>query len=284
MDPVEIQTSITLSKQAIAAFGFGLVLERRPNDTVGVFGGEEIDDGATTTFTAGTGDTVVSTQTGIFNTSMWRFTVTALADNGVCAYYNFPAGSLPDWSELAVSAGTINLLIKSNLALAAGDLLFATGMDGVDLKTTPDKVDVPAIVVDTWTYVQIPMTTAAIDLVDLLSYGFICGKGAGLTAVIDVQWIGMSVGTNYDFTGIGKNDEARNDDTCEIGDDITVLARGHINAEIGAAVTCVATQPLYPAPGTGKLSTTAISYPSTYRQIRATEDQLVAGTQTGVML
>lgn len=272
MDPVEIQTNIVLSRIAAGAIPFGRAVERASDDgKISVRGGAyTLEDGSG----AWTPEANVTrtNPTGAFSTNMVKLACGAGFTTGIIASLDISAMDMSGYEA-------IGILIKCDKNRAAGDDILAVA-EATGLASARVDMDMPALVAGEWTYVSLPFTGLATARDAVLSYGLVAVTSA-VSTVFDVQFIGLGA-TTYGTAGFAKDDQAKEGDEAEENDTVTVLAAGHMNVPLAAGVTCVAEQPLYVVPGTGKLTTTEIA--SNDRPITATEDQSTAGGMVGVRL
>lgn len=275
MDPVDIQTSIILSRVATGDIDFGRVVERAGAGECALFGGTTLDD-AQAAWSSGDAAVTVSLDTGVFgNTSNNKFACAALADATLMAYQDI---SVQDMSDHAA----IGILVKSSIALSAGDLQIGVD-ETASMGGTPTWMDIPAMAAGKWYYFSIAFGGVATDRDAVLSYGLQNNSGGALTADIHVEYVGLGAKT-YGYAGFANDDQAKEGDAAEQYDDVKILAATHALGFLATGETCYAEQPLYPVPGSGKLATTEIVYDGANRPITATEDQSTAAGRVGVRL
>lgn len=269
MKTTDIQTSIILSRTANGIVDFARAVERYADKTYTVYGGERsLDDGSGAWAPAA--DVLRTNPAGLFDTSMIKLEVQTAFTTGVVA-------SL-DITSLDLSGdGAMNILIKPSIDVAAG-VLEAAVSETIALGGSPVLMDIPAMEAGKWYYFSLAFTgiTSARDAV--LSYGLNANSDPG---VVDIYVQSVRTGAKtYGMAGFLNDDRAVEDDKSAQYMVNEILAAGHILGELAAGVTCVAEQPLYAVPGTGKLNTLEIV--SVNRPINATEDQATAAGRVGV--
>lgn len=273
MDPVEIQTSIVLSRIAAGDIPFGRAVERAgANGEISVYGGAyPLEDGSG----AWTAEAEVTrtNPAGTFDTSMLKLAITNTFTTGVIASLDIAA------MDMSIYEG-ISILIKPSIDVAAGVLQFGVS-ETAALGGSPILLDLPAMEAGKWYYVSATFTGVAGDRDAVLSFGLNAASDPGAAIDLYVQFMGLGAKT-YDIAGFAKDDQAKEGDEAEQYDDVKVLAAGHINADLATGITCVAEQQLYPIPGTGLLHTTEIVTGG--REVSATEDQATPGGRVGVRL
>lgn len=284
MEAVEIETCITLSRVAAGDIPFGAPVERYAAKTAKIYGGEVISE-CNALWTAGHANVTVSVQTAAFDIwedaapYMVRAACAAVPDTTNVMYTSFTATDMSGDSYFYV-------LARSSVALTAGDIDFGT--DETAAFASPQLTACPAMAANTWYMLQLAWTGTTADRNAVICFGCYNSSGGAWTGNLDIQYVGR--GNNlYGILGFAKDDQVSihdtdNDptETYEAYDDVTVLAAGHINADLIKGATCVSGQPLYIVPGCGKLATTQIV--DANRTITATEDQTVSGGRVGVRI
>lgn len=266
MNPTYIEAPVTFSRIASGTIPFQLAVERSGVNTVGLYGGTEIDD-CQTPWTAGHANVTVTTPAGTFNTAMNHLDCSA-------------AGGVPNTTNIAYKtmvatdmqlSAAFGILIKSSIAKTAGNIQvgtdpladFSTGKPGA-------LVDLPAMDAAKWYYFNLEFGGVIGDRSAVQSFGLYNNSGGALTDLIDVQWVGRGA-IIYDIAGFLNADVAVEADEAVLYDDVLIHAVGRIsNVPLTAGETCLAEQQLYPIPGTGMLSTTEIVFG--VRPITAGED------------
>jgi hypothetical protein len=82
--------------------------------------------------------------------------------------------------------------------------------------------------------------------------------------------------------GFSNDDAAQQNDQATQYQAVDVFVAGLINADLAAGETVEANAPVYPVPGTGRVSPTLVNLDG--RQMYAVEDQATAAGRVGVIL
>lgn len=265
MDPTNIEAPVLLSRVASGTIPFARAVERSGAGYCCLFGGTVIDD-CQAAWTAGHANVTVTTPAGGFGTYMNHLACAAVPDTTTIAYKAMTA------VDMSASAA-FGILVKSSVALDAGDV--QAGTDETALFASPQLVDLPAMEAGKWYYFNLAFTGVVGDRDAVVGFGLYNNSGGALTTNLDVQYVGRGA-LIYDIAGFANADIAVEDDQAVQYNDVLILAGGRITGvPLATGVTCLAEQQLYPVPGTGKLSTTEISFG--VRPITAAEDQSTAG-------
>jgi len=278
MDPVEIQTTITLSRVAAGAIPFGVAVARVGIESVDIYGkGTHVLEDGTGVWTPSANVTATNPATGLDGETAVFLEIATGFTTGIVAYRTTPT------ANLVLSLDTFwGLLIKASINVAAGVLTINVD-EGAALATAPQPSNIPALVAGEWTYVQVAITGATTTRDTANSFGIVAVSDP---AIVDltIQRVTTNLAAYYNIAGIVKNDEARDDNISKQYDELTIIGAGHANPVVDDAFTCVAEQPVYFVPGTGVVSTTKIATAGItgIRSANATQDQTTAGKQTGV--
>jgi hypothetical protein len=272
MDPVEIQTSVVLSRVASETIPFDRAVERSGVGTAGLFGGATLLDAMEAAWTPKTNVTV-TTPAGV-KANCNKMAIASGFTTGLVATQDFAAA-------VDLSADNyMNFLIKASIAVTAGVLQIGVSETAV-MGGSPNLTDIPALAADQWYYISLAYTGAGSTRNATLSVGINAVSDPGTVDVYldevrssPVQFLGIA--------GFADDDEAVEDDQAVLYDNVKILARGHILAELAAGITCVAEQKLFPIPGLGSLTTIDISMDGP--TIRASEDQATAAGRVGVIV
>lgn len=266
MDPVEVPSPTTkLSYAAIGDIPFGRFCEPvGAEEKCAIFGGSvDLADG--TVAWSPEAEVSVALEAGIGGANCNKITIGAAHTTGVAASENI--------TEVDLSAEeVINLLVKSSIALAAGDYQIGVS-ETADLGGSPVLMDLPAMVADKWYYLSIPYSGVAADRNAVVSLGLNVAVDKG-ASVVRIQHV-RAGSQFYDTLGIADEDVAKEDDKAEKYDPVSVLASGLMRGQLASGVTCVAMQPVFPIPGTGELD--IIEVEMVGRQARAAYPQQTAG-------
>jgi len=269
MDPTYIEAPVTLSRAAYnedVAIPFARAVERAGDGLCDIFGGTEVDDCQLADW-AVAASVAVTAPAGTFEPFMVHLALTTNPTGAFIAYKTIAK------TAMNLVDGAINILMKTSKAVATGDLQIGT--DETASFASPQLIDLPAMVADTWYYFNIPFVCAVGDRDEVIGVGLWNDSGSNLSQTIDVQYVGFGY-TTYNIAGFAQVDGAVEDDEAVQYDTVNILAGGRITGiPLNAGETCLADQPLYPVPGSGKLSTTEIVYGT--KPIIAGEDQSIAG-------
>lgn len=274
MDPVNIQTSIVLSRVATGTIPFGRAVERAGANKCALFGGTTLDN-CQVAWTTGGAETVVSTPASVLDTSlvMNDFANTAVPTTQIIA-------SIAKANVDLSGSTNFGILILVDAAVAAGDLTFRV----TDTVGGDEDVTLPALVANQWTWVSLPFGGVGTDRDVVNAIAVVNTSGGNLSTDVTVAFVGYGEAT-YGIAGFANDDQAVEDDQAVLNDAVNILAAGNLLVPLAGGMTTVAEQQVYAIPGSGKLTTVEIVYSvGANRPITATEDQATAAGNVGVRL
>lgn len=271
MDPVNVQATTKLSYVAQADIPFSRATERHSDGICVVFGGEiDLADGAVAW--SPEANVTVALVAGIGGVNCNEITIAAGHTTGVAASINITSDDLS-------GEAVINLLVRSTIALAAGDYQIGVS-ETADLGGSPVLMDLPVMVADQWYYFSIPFTGAGGDRDAVVSVGLNVAVDKA-ASVVNIQHVRAGA-QFYDTLGLADDNVAKENDKAEQYEDVNILNAGLMRGDLASGETCVGSQPLFPVPSTGELVTTDISMVG--RQYRAAYDQSTSGGRVVVTL
>lgn len=275
MDPVIIQTFGSLGRAAGGAVPHGMAVQRSGVGIVMPIGkGGIVVDECQLAAWAAEANVICSLETDGLDAQKYARAAVAIGHTtGLVASSSFAAKDLSGVLNL-------NMLVRSSVALDAGDYTVAiskTTAGGGTLR----KCTLPAMNAGEWYFLSLAIAgTPTPDFVDILSVAINCEVDKD---ALDFD-IAMIYGDAqfYGIDGFTIDDAIQQNDTAKQYNPVAVIEAGILRADLAAGETVVAQQPVYPVPGTGRVSPTLINMDGP--TVRAKEDQSTAGGRVAVLL